>query len=106
MPESVGTWSINANGSQGHLQVEAVDGEGNLTGSVFGQPITGFWDDVAKSITFVRIASIGDASANQIYTGYLIDKPSTVLVGSFQAFKGTGGATRRALFGWFAEKSD
>jgi hypothetical protein len=98
-----GDWQINGNGWPGTLAV-SVDGNGNVTGTVYGDPIQGFWGEGAQKLTFLRSPN-NDPSSSQIYTGYLFKRGSTdTLAGSFQGFAGTGGAARRAVYGWLAEK--
>lgn len=66
-----GDWDINGNGWEGKLTITAVDAQGRVTGSVYGDQILGFWDDVSKKITFMRLTNPGDPSTFQTYTGYL-----------------------------------
>ncbi|MBT9316890.1 hypothetical protein, partial [Leptothoe spongobia] len=47
----IGKWTINGNGFEGTLNIKSVDAKGVLTGTVFSQPIEGFWDDVSQKIT-------------------------------------------------------
>jgi len=104
-----GTWSINANSFGGQLVINSVDAQGNLTGTVYGQSIVGFWDGVSNKITFIRVPSNPAASSQyQIYTGYLFRNssgPDSVytLTGYFEAFAGTGATARRVVYGWYAQ---
>jgi hypothetical protein len=70
-----GRWSINANGYTGILLIRGVDGVGNLDAEVTlagggPNPVTGFWDDTSKKITFIRVVNRNDPPQNQIYTGF------------------------------------
>jgi hypothetical protein len=113
MPLRIGKWKINANGSEGELHITAIDAEGNLTGTVFGNnQILGFWDDVSQRITFMRIAPPLNLLTVQIFTGYLFQNPVAptagqnvkfTLTGFFNTFKGTGRKAQRVLYGWFAQ---
>lgn len=104
MPLSSGDWNINGNGWAGTLSI-AVDGAGNINGTVYGNPIQGFWYEAAQRITFLRSPN-SDPSKIQIYTGYLFRTADIyTLAGSFQGFAGSGGVARRATFGWFSQKS-
>lgn len=107
----VGKWSVNGNGFEGILNIKSVDKKGVLTGTIFNQPIEGFWDDTSKKITFMRIIAADKPSTLQIYTGYLFQTPNRpapgqdttfTLTGSFEAFAGTGAVAERILYGWLA----
>ena len=97
-----GTWYINANGYLGVLEVTSIDIVGNLTGTLFGTPVAGFWDGSARRMTFEN----NKASVElQVYTGYLVREGSgtALLAGSFEAFSGTGGSATRNIYAWQAE---
>jgi hypothetical protein len=106
----VGHWLVNANGftGPGDLNIVSVAANGVLTATLFGSPITGFWDSNSKKITFLRIQSLTDPKQNQLYTGYIFANPALggflyQLTGSFEAL-GVGGSAKRTVFGWRAEK--
>jgi len=113
VPLRIGKWKINANGSEGELYITAIDAQGNLSGTVFGNnKILGFWDDFSQRITFMRIAPPLNLLTIQIFTGYLFQNPIAptagqnvkfTLTGLFEAFKGTGRKAQRVLCGWFAQ---
>ena len=113
MPLRIGKWKINANGSEGELDITAIDAEGNLSGTIFGSnQILGFWDDFSQRITFMRIVPPLNLLTIQIFTGYLFQNPiaptagqnvKLTLTGFFDAFKGTGRKAQRVLCGWFAQ---
>jgi hypothetical protein len=69
----MGTWQMNANGYRGELVITAVDPQGNLSGTVFGNPLVGFWDETAQKIFFVRNTNPADPSKMQVYTGFHFD---------------------------------
>ena len=112
-PLRIWKWKINANGSEGELYITAIDAQGNLSGTVFGNnKILGFWDDFSQRITFMRIAPPLNLLTIQIFTGYLFQNPIAptagqnvkfTLTGLFEAFKGTGRKAQRVLCGWFAQ---
>ena len=120
MPNPTGTWQINANGWRGDLVISSVDAQGNLTGTVLGDPIAGFWDEGSQKITFARSLDSTDPFALQVYTGFHFDanaplfsggggnQPPTppfqfrILTGSFEAFAGGGGVASRSTYGWMA----
>lgn len=109
-----GDWAIDANGFRGTMTIRGVDAAGNLDASLVidaprADQMIGFWADVAKKITFIRVLNPQDPSANQIYTGFYFnnerDRPTDVthtLSGFFEAFQGTGGIAERVLYGWVA----
>ncbi len=108
-----GTWQINANGSEGQLNIHAVSSalglvhvEGTVTFT--DQPgvvdkITGTWDETAKQITFIRGP---DNPVTQTYTGFLGDShlaQRLTLAGWFTE-SDIPATAPRTQFGWFAEK--
>jgi hypothetical protein len=95
--------SIDANGFIGTLNIAAVDALGNVTGTVFGDGIQGFWDGHQRKLTFIRFEDLNDASHLQIYTGYLTPGYSPGFAGSFEAF--IGATAQRNVFGWYANPS-
>jgi hypothetical protein len=105
----VGDWSIHANGIRGLLRISAIDELGRVSGTVFDEPITGWWSERARRLTFVREQARADASDEQGFEGYAWDErldarvPRTYyLAGSYETFGGGGGAKDRQSFGWFA----
>lgn len=102
----LGQWKANANGFQGTLTIDSVDGSGNVKATFnFGKPekLFGLWDESGRKLTLVRDSSPGQMSAIQVYTGYLM--AGKALAGSFEAFAGTGGTGVRNVFGWLANKT-
>jgi hypothetical protein len=120
MSDPTGTWQINGNGWRGELVISS-DPQGNLSGTVFGNPIVGFWDEASQKIIFARSLNPADPFALQVYTGFHFDAnqplfggadgPPTapfdfrVLTGSFEAFAAAGGAASRSVYGWMARIS-
>jgi len=104
MPLPLGSWNINANGSLGTLTVTP-DGMGGINGSVFGQPMVGFFDETARTVRFLRVMS-PNLSTFQVYTGALFQfstAPNTVtftLAGNFEQFPPSGSVNS---FSWFAQ---
>jgi len=101
-----GNWIIDANGYKGNLNF-TLDAQGNInSGTVYGEKITGFWDDAAQRLTFIRIPSNNNPSSYQIYTGFLMSPQppdsDQALAGSFEAFAGTGAIAQRPVYGWYA----
>jgi hypothetical protein len=122
MPLGRGIWSINANGQVGQLQITEVDDQGNLSGTVFGEQIEGFWDENSQKITFISIhvpqfQFPGFRNTVLIYTGYqfsgsiergsgppyILGVRSYTLTGYFEALPvGGAAAPQRLLYGWVA----
>ena len=103
-----GDWWILANGYEGTLHISAVDAYGNLSGTVFGKPISGFWDGFAGKLTF----EISEAPSLelQVYTGFVEEHDSAEwhyygLHGFFEAFSGTGAKPIRSVYAWRASLS-
>jgi len=103
-----GYWVIHASARSGTLHVREVDELGRVTGTVFGEPISGWWSERARRLTFLRNGCRSDGCVEQGYEGYAWDEPadaglrSYFLAGSFETFGGGGGAKDRQSFGWFA----
>jgi hypothetical protein len=62
-----GSWWINGNGTYGELIIEVVDGE--ITGTIYEQPIVGTFDASTGRVTFVRKLDVQDAQGVQEWTG-------------------------------------
>jgi len=102
----VRAWNINANGSQGSLIIRLDPQTNNLTGTVLGDAIRGFWDDFSNKITFIRMNNGASPETAQVYTGYMFNQGQLyTLAGSFEAFRSAGGIAGREVFGWYAEGS-
>jgi len=50
----VGVWSIHAGGIRGTLRVSEIDELGRVSGTLFDEPITGWWSERARRLAFVR----------------------------------------------------
>jgi hypothetical protein len=103
---TVGNWTINGNGHVGVLDIN-LNASGIVTGTAYGNPITGYWDEQDRKITFIRRITSGDTGI-QVFTGYYFKTNggtgAHVLAGSFEAFSATGGTPERSVFGWYATK--
>lgn len=108
MSAILGVWKINGNGFEGDLNIKNVDAQGKINGTVYGNPIQGFFDNVSGKITFQRVIQSNDPAQNQVFSGYFFPTPpgdgATFygLAGTFEAFAGTGGTAQKSSFGWFA----
>lgn len=113
-----GTWTFVGNGHFGTLHID--ENNGQVTGQVYGDRITGFWDDVSHKILFTRGGTPGQTDllnplAIQIYKGYLFptaERNSTTgigycyvnFAGEFLTPGGGGGSPQMNEFGWTAKK--
>jgi hypothetical protein len=106
-----GSWNINGNGYEDVLRIDGVSAQGKVSGTAYGQPIDGYWDEDARKLTFIRIIDPTNPSKQQIFTGFWFQNPvnpgagqnvTHTLAGFFEAFSGTGGSAQRTLYGWFA----
>lgn len=97
-----GTWAINANGYAGNLEITFVDTWGALSGTLYGVPITGFWDGYARRISFETNKASVDI---QVYEGFLSRTQAglPVLDGTFEAFSGSGAKATRSVYAWRAD---
>jgi hypothetical protein len=97
-----GYWSVNVNGLETVLSL-SVDAAGNVTGNLGDSPIKGFWTESAARLVFYR-ATGPYFDQIQIYEGYI--RPWTTghqcIMGSYQAFNGTGATASKNVFGWWA----
>ena len=93
-----GKWTIYANGFKGDLVISFVDSS-RFTGTAFGDPINGVWQEGLVKFSFMRSA------ASQIYHSYLAFPERShapiagvyTLAGTFDDAAGT--------YGWFAQQS-
>jgi hypothetical protein len=113
-----GPWEVVANGTALQLNINSIDTQGNLIGTLVRSDggihqIYGFWSQSARKVTFVR--TINNASVIQVFTGYLLNRGADfcvvgspqfryTLAGSFEAFASTGATRDRTVFGWVARQ--
>lgn len=106
MPLPVGTWNINANGTTGTLIVGSTT-TGTFNGTVFGQPLAGFFDETEQEFSFIRVTH-ADVSTFEVYHGTLFSfSPSTstlvyTLAGTFRTYPAAGAT---APLSWSAQMS-
>jgi hypothetical protein len=106
MPLPLGTYTINANGATGTLVIGSASG-GTFNGTVFGQPLTGFFVEAEQRFNFMRVTS-AELSTFEVYEGTLFSFSPTVstlvqvLAGEFRAFPTPGAVTP---FLWSAQLS-
>lgn len=98
-----GKWNIFGNHEEGELDITSVDSNGTLKGTVFGNPIQGFYHAASGQIHFSRTIGIDQS---QVYDGYIsiirtnVDAPDYLLAGSYVTF--TSGFRSRPKLGWYA----
>ena len=100
-PGVSGLWQIVANGFEGQLRIPPIR-DRSVTGTIYGDRITGVWDDRSGKLAFIRSPERAP-SERQYYTGYSFTYGGhSCLAGFFEAFSGTGGNPARPLYGWQA----
>jgi hypothetical protein len=118
MPLQAGSWTANFGGVPSQLQITGVDAQGNVSGSIAGNPISGFWDEDSQRITLLRAPSPGF----QLFVGYLFTDPINLtgltgsvhftLTGYVEDFSmqaqapthiGPPPSAKRSVFGWYAQ---
>jgi hypothetical protein len=108
-PQSVvGTYYINANGADFNapLIISSQDASGNITGSVFGNPLKGFYDATSLRIVFYR--NWGSTQDDmQFFDGrvfpcsYRSPSGPLCMAGTLQGFGGlTAPVNNLGWFGW------
>jgi hypothetical protein len=109
----LGPWQLNANGQWGQLLITEVTPEGELRGTIDGEPIVGVWDAAAQQITFTLVRNPSDPARVRLFTGYLfqhagglqgIGTVTYTLTGTLTALAGPGAVTPRTTYGWYAQK--
>jgi hypothetical protein len=102
LPPNGEVWGVSANGFSGQL-VLSYNGNGQVTGTIFGDRIIGFVDGNTQKIVFMRMPNPADPSTFQVYTGYYSrDGSAHVIQGTFMTPAGAGGSPQRNEFGWSA----
>jgi hypothetical protein len=109
MPLHVGTWDIFAGGSQGKLIITA-DGSGGFTGTAFGLPIVGLFDETSQTFRFL-LTNAGQAVQSYSGTQFMVMvgvERLYTLAGLFEVFPVTPaggfttGPTNTNTFTWIA----
>lgn len=114
MAPPMGTWNINANGTQGIL-ILSTSPTGGITGSAFGDPITAVWDETSQILSFSRATQGAPASfVFDVYIGTLFQPYDTpnglvsgegvplMLAGNFGTATVGGSVGPFDKLGWFA----
>jgi hypothetical protein len=120
MSAPIGTWNINANGVTGILTLSGpVNITGTqaytLTGTVFGDPLTGVWDDDSQVLSFSRATHNGPDFQFEVYSGTLLPSYSTpnelvpgtgqvprMITGNFGTARASASFGPFDRYGWFA----
>jgi hypothetical protein len=98
-----GHWRIYGNEEQGELVISTIDNQGKLTGTAFGDQISGFFHVPSGEIYFERAVN-PSILEYQTYTGHTsivttnVDAPQYLLAGSYHTIP----FGLRPQFGWYA----
>lgn len=119
MPLPIGTYNLNANGSAGQLVISS-SGTG-FTGTAFGNPIVGFFDETSQAFRFLLTNSADSPPDLESYTGTLftsvtvaldtlgdtIQTTTNTLAGMFEFFPKSvsGPISPSGVFTWLATNS-
>ena len=97
----IGVWRINGNGWEGELVIAGIDGFGNVSGTIYGDRITGVYDAKTQCLSFLRTTK----TTSQAWKGYVFDAVGThyTIAGTFQSFT-FGRDVKRVDAGWFGMK--
>lgn len=88
-----GEWWINGNESYGGLVIQ-VAADGTVSGTIYGQPIRGQFDEATGKVIFTRMRDDHDEHGIQLWTGVLShveasQPPAYKLRGTFESIAGT-----------------
>lgn len=122
----IGEWTLFADGLKGNLDMHRIDGSTDFTdsralrinGTVFGDPIAGYFDSLTGRITFLRVMNSSNIWENQIFTGFsdrfvspscegISDPCNTVILSLVGYFESLGGPDEIEpdVKGWFAHQT-
>jgi len=115
---TTGGWYIVGNGFEFMLHIQAIDPQGNLSGTwqenARAGLVVGFWNEATWEIVFQRQGLTSSPLSIQTYRGYLFHGAVTVppadcngnirqtMAGTFEAFQGSGATASAHEFGWVA----
>ena len=105
MALQTGNWTFNGAGSAGNFSVTSSDAQGNVQGTLDGNPIQGFFDSTAQTFAFMSV-NPNDGSI-QVFTGNLfssvaIDFVRDTLIGTVNTYFGSGPQVQVSTDGWYA----
>lgn len=113
MTLKLGIWKMNANGTEGQLEIGSVDpSTGVLHGKLNEAYVTGFWDETSRVLTFSMLTPL-----HRMFKGVLFSTPTNPQIGQdvlwtlaglvevadTQNAQGITGNAKRREFGWFAQ---
>jgi hypothetical protein len=102
-----GKWTIHGSEEEGELDISAVDSQGKLTATAFGDKITGSFNTLSGEISFTRREG-GAIDTFQVYTGYVSTSKAGsghhtfILGGSYSNV--VAGVVPLERLGWYATK--
>ena len=119
MSAPIRTWNINANGVTGILNLSGsfeIPGTTavGVTGTVFGDPLTGVWYDESQLLSFSRATHVGPDFSLEVYTGTLFQPYATpngpvpgqgvplMIAGNFGTARAVAEFGPFDQYGWFA----
>ncbi len=98
-PSPVGQWVVIGNGNSGVLDIITIN-NGKISGTIYGNPIEGTWNEFTQVITFKRINS-PDPNVYQMWYGEQVKQGSEyILTGYFEDVNGNNIGT----YNWAAER--
>lgn len=102
MPLQIGIWNINTNGTVDQLQINGVDVNGNVAGTLAALQITGFWDEITQRLMFTDGISAysGFMFSDQNRMPGIIGGNVLTLAGCYTS---SGAAADQYTFGWYAQ---
>lgn len=101
-----GSWWVNGNGTYGEMVLQLA-APGQVTGTIFGQPLTGTYDPATKRLTFKRQLNNQDTTGRQEFRGVLkrtqARPPRYALEGTFISLADEDWGKPGVKYPWTAE---
>ena len=107
MPLPIGPWKLNQNGVLTELNINEVELNGNMVGTLNNAPVFGYWDEIAQRLAFTSAGPVtftGFLSSDQNRMPGIEGGTVFTLVGVYSVSGFATGATAdRNAFGWYAQ---
>ena len=99
-------WSVLAADALGNLSMVTKQ-DGSVTGTLFGDPVAGFWDEDRQTLTILRVGDSGDIVDLGLYRGHQFSVNTQwgkfqAMAGIFESFEGPRLSNDTYHSGWFA----